>query len=243
MDFGCKSRILNAKSDRVKAEYLSGIILTLIIFQLFSDATAQSANPVVFPIDSKPYGSSYDQWAIKWWKWFVSFPASVSPASDPTGTKCAQSQNDPNVWYLAATFGGKAERTCTIPAGKALFFTVIGTECNTKQDKVTTQAQFQACVRGVMDGLKSATAQLDGADIPNVELYRITSSVFPVTFPNGAVWGAPPGPTNLSSDAVYLMLHPLSKGTHILHFTGQVFNPTNPAYNQATDVTYHLIVK
>jgi hypothetical protein len=42
MDFGCKSRILNAKSDRVKAEYLSGIILTLIIFQLFSDATAQA---------------------------------------------------------------------------------------------------------------------------------------------------------------------------------------------------------
>jgi hypothetical protein len=94
-----------------------------------------------------------------------------------------------------------------------------------------------------VDGLKSATAQLDGADIPNVEQYRITSSVFPVTFPNGAVRGEPLGPTNLSSDAVCLMLHPLTKGTRTLHFTGQVFNPTNPAYNQATDVTYHLIVR
>jgi hypothetical protein len=203
---------INVKSNCTKVP-LGGIILTLIISWLSSEATAQSANPIVFPIDSKPYDLSYDQWGVKWWKWFVSIPASVSPASDPTGANCAQNQNDPNVWYLAATFGGKAERTCTVGPEKALFFTVIGTECNTKQDKVTTQAQFQACVHGVMDGLKLATAQLDGVNIPNVERYRVTSSVFPVTFPNGAIYGAPPGPTNMSSDAVYLMLHPYQRET------------------------------
>jgi hypothetical protein len=240
--FDCTPIKLTVKSIRTKLS-LGGIILTLIISWLFLDATAQSTNPIVFPIDSKPYGLAYDQWAVKWWKWFVSIPASVSPASDPSGANCAQNQNDANVWYLAGTFGGKAERTCTIDSEKAVFFTVIGTECNAKQDKVTTEAQFQACVHGVMDGLKLATAQLDGVNIPNVERYRLTSSVFPVIFPNGAAWGAPPGPTNMSTDAVYLMLHPLSKGNHTLHFVGQVFNPTNPAYNLATDVTYHLVVK
>lgn len=221
----------------------SSILLTVVIFSLFSETAAQSARPIIYPIDSKPYDLSYDQWGVKWWKWFVSIPASTSPAGDTTGANCALNQNDPNVWYLASTFGGKAERTCTVPSDRALLVTIIGTECNAKQDKVTTKVQFQACVRGVMDGLKLATAELDGINIPNVERYRITSSVFPVTFPDGANWGAPPGPTNLASDAVYLMLYPLSKGTHTLHFAGQVFNPTNPAYNQATDVTYHLIVK
>ena len=70
-----------------------------------------------------------------------------------------------------------------------------------------------------------------------------SSSIFPVDLPKGAVWGAPPGPTNMSTDAVYLMIPPLSKGEHTLHFSGQVFNPTDPTYNQATDLTYHLIVK
>jgi hypothetical protein len=242
MDSKIRSKLRTIELDR-KFEYLCSIILTIIFLLLFSEATAQSSNPIIFAVDSKPFGLSYEQWAVKWWKWFVSIPESESPAGDATGARCAQDQNDPTVWYLAATFGGKAERTCTVPSGKALFFTVIGTACNTKQDKVTTEAEFQACVRGVMDGLKLATAEIDGVQIPNVERYRLTSSVFPVTFPNGAIWGAPPGPTNLSSDAVYLMLHPLSNGTHTLHFTGQVFNPTNPAYNQATDVTYHLIVK
>jgi hypothetical protein len=204
---------------------------------------AQSNNNTIFSIDSKPYGLSYDQWAVKWWQWFVSIPASTSPASDTTGVNCAQNQNDANVWYLAATFGGKAERTCNIGSEKALFFTVIGTECNAKQDKVKTLPQFQACVHGVMDGLKLATAQFDGINIPNVQRYRLTSSVFPVVFPKGAVWEAPAGPTDMASDAVYLMLKPLSKGNHTLHFAGQVFNPTNPAYNQATDVTYHLVAK
>ena len=222
---------------------LGAIAATLIISFLFLEATAQSGNSMVFPIESKPYSLSYEQWAIKWWQWFVSIPASMSPASDTTGANCAQNQNDANVQYLAATFGGKAERTCVVGSEKALFFTVIGTECNAKQDKVTATAQFQACVHGVMDSLKLATAQLDRVNIPNVERYRLTSSVFPVTFPNGAIWGAPPGPTDMASDAVYLMLKPLSKGNHTLHFAGQVFNPTNPTYNQATDVTYHLVVK
>jgi hypothetical protein len=81
---------------------------------------------------------------------------------------------------------------------------VIGTECNAKQDKVTTQAEFQACVHGVMDGLKLATAQLDGVNIPSVERYRLTSSVFQVIFPNGAAWRAPPGPTDMSNIQSYM---------------------------------------
>jgi hypothetical protein len=214
----CTQRGMNIKSS----PYNVGVILTLVISSLFPTVYAQNASSLVYPIDSKPYGLNYDQWAENWWKWFVSIPASISPADDPTGARCAQNQNDSNVWYLPATFGGKAERTCTIPSGKAILVTIIGIACNTKQDMVKTEAEFRDCVRAIMDNLRLATAQLDGVNIPNVEQYRITSSIFPVDLPKGAVWGAPPGPTNMSADAVYLMIPPLSKGEHTLHFSGQV---------------------
>jgi hypothetical protein len=102
--------------------------------------------------------------------------ATTSTPTRGQGARCAQSQNDSNVWYLAATFGGKAERTCTIPSGKALFFTVIGIACNAKQDMVKTEAEFRECVREVMDYLRLATAQLDGVNIP--ECRTISSNLF-----------------------------------------------------------------
>lgn len=44
----------------------------------------------------------------------------IWPLIPTTGQKCAISQND-KVWYLTPTFGGAAERICTISAGKVLF--------------------------------------------------------------------------------------------------------------------------
>ena len=34
---------------------------------------------------------------------------SPTQSHDPTGAKCAINQNDPNVWYLARTFGLKLQ--------------------------------------------------------------------------------------------------------------------------------------
>ncbi|MFI6323767.1 hypothetical protein ACIBG8_40000 [Nonomuraea sp. NPDC050556] len=44
--------------------------------------------------------------------------------ADPTGAFAAEGQPD-DVWFLAGTFGGKAKRSCHVPAGRPLFFPLV----------------------------------------------------------------------------------------------------------------------
>lgn len=79
-------------------------------------------NSGVVPRNKKTAGKSYTQWSNSWWQWVDSIPASVSPLPDGTGANCAQNQSGP-VWYLAGSSDGVSHvRTCTVPAGKSIFF-------------------------------------------------------------------------------------------------------------------------
>ncbi|WP_051814459.1 hypothetical protein [Kitasatospora sp. MBT63] len=62
--------------------------------------------------------------AARWWKWAFSAPAGHSPVRDRTGEHAAWGQAA-DVWFLAGTFGGRAERRCRVPAGTPLFFPVF----------------------------------------------------------------------------------------------------------------------
>ena len=53
-----------------------------------------------------------------------------NPAADNTGKNCGQKQSGP-VWFLASTTGGSAATFMyLLPAGKALLFPIINSECN-----------------------------------------------------------------------------------------------------------------
>jgi len=99
-------------------------ILALLTVAAAALAT-HNPNPRVLPRDSTPYGKSYAEWHAAWWKWAFETPADERPVLDETGEFCHVGQSGP-VWFLAGTasFGGSGsvERTCTVPAGKALFF-------------------------------------------------------------------------------------------------------------------------
>ena len=49
---------------------------------------------------------------------------SINPLLDQTGQNAALGQSG-EVWFLAGTTGGSAERTVTVPPGKALFFPIV----------------------------------------------------------------------------------------------------------------------
>jgi hypothetical protein len=56
--------------------------------------------------------------------WGLKEPADTNPILDDTGADCRRNQHG-NIWFLAGTFyGPPVERTCKIPAGKALFFPI-----------------------------------------------------------------------------------------------------------------------
>jgi hypothetical protein len=217
--------------------------VTLMVPSTLFHAQADSINPGVFAIDSKPYGTPYAVWAGKWQQWLISVPQPLNPATDPTGKNCAQNQSGP-VWFLAGTTGGSAERTCTIPAGKAIFFPVIGSECDyASYPNVKSEPALVLCAQADVNRAINLQATLDGVNLQQLNKYRATSPLFSVTYPPHNLFGSPAGQTQGIFDGYSVFLQPLPPGKHELHFSGLTpGNPTTGTANFVVDVTYHLTV-
>jgi len=109
-----------------KALGMGTLVLAGVAMLVISSApvgAAPNPNPGVFPPTVNPYGTSYDEWADRWWQWVDAIPMSSNPMIDPTGANCAVGQSGP-VWFIAGSPGGSYERSCTVPAGKGVFFPV-----------------------------------------------------------------------------------------------------------------------
>jgi len=205
---------------------------------------AESVNAIVYSIDDKPFGSPYGMWAAKWQKWMAEIPTPVNPTIDTTGKNCGEGQTGP-VWFLTGTTGGSAERSCTIPAGKAIIFPVMGSECSyADTPSVKSERDLAICAQADDNIATNLQATIDGHSIEQLDKYRVTSPLFNLTFPTTNIFSAPPGPTQGIVDGFWVFLHPLTLGKHELHFSGLTpGNPTTGTANFAVDVTYHLLVK
>jgi hypothetical protein len=112
--------------------------------------SANDSLPIaVFQANSKPYGLAYVEWTAKWWQWGYSIPKDINPAYDDTGKNCAQKQNGP-VWFLAGTYGHPANRKCDIPAGKAILFPILNSECSFAEfPKLKTLSELRVCAKTI----------------------------------------------------------------------------------------------
>jgi hypothetical protein len=133
------------------------ILLSLVISSLFTGCggglkagvVASKSNAVsagVFLPSSKPFGKSYPEWAAAWVQWFYSIPASIHPGINANKDSCGVGQSGP-VWFLTFVFGitHADDRTCTIPADKAIlisgsFFVDVIPEDATTEDGLPAAA-------------------------------------------------------------------------------------------------------
>src|SRR5919108_3069686 len=56
---------------------------------------------------------------VQWWQWVLSIPSEDNPLLDTTGEKC-QAGDMGDIFFLVGTFGGSAERECTISEGQEI---------------------------------------------------------------------------------------------------------------------------
>jgi hypothetical protein len=69
--------------------------------------------------------------------------------------------------------------------------------------------------------------RVDHVAVKNLDQYRVTSPVFTVFFPQGAVFGLEPGTHGpVVSDGFWLLLKPLSQGAHTIQVPGITYNLT-----------------
>src|ERR1043166_2405529 len=190
-------------------------------------------NPRIFPLGSSPYGKTYGEWSAEHWKWTFSLPVDHHPLTDTAD--CSAGQSGP-VWFLGGTFTTTTEgnvtiatatRDCSVPPGKALFFPIINNECSTLEGNGTTDAELRSCAKFFQDHAHDLTCTIDGVAVQNLDSYRAQSPLFTYgPLPDNNILesfgvNAPAGSTSASvADGVYVMLAPLSAGSHTIHFTG-----------------------
>jgi hypothetical protein len=189
-----------------------------------NDKNTNNSQPIaVFPANSKPHGLTYGEWTAKWWQWGYSIPKDINPAYDDTGKNCAQKQNGP-VWFLAGTYGHPVNRKCDIPAGKAILFPILNSECSFAEfPKLETLSELRTCAKTIQDQVTTLNATVDGVPISDLQKYRIQSPPFNFTLPLNNILGLPSNITTQAiADGNWVFLKPLSPGSHKITFRGGI---------------------
>jgi hypothetical protein len=222
------------------------------------------SKPRIAPINTLPEGQSYGRWAVEWQQWSNGTPSPVNPLTDATGEHCAQRQVG-NVWFLAGTYQPLSDTVirneCKIPAGKSLFFALIGTGYGAflNDPPVTRTEEFVRSpdVQGSCTEPAHITVQIDGFNVPNPTQYFTGASgslspIFNVQLPVNNILGLHDNTPNVVGDGLeadelvlspsaeqgyYLFVRPLSPGAHTIHWTA-----TGCVPNKKQDITYNLTV-
>jgi hypothetical protein len=204
-----------------------------------------STIPTAFPPETNQYGLTYGEWTAKWWQWALSIPEDKNPVTDETGAHCMEGQSG-DVWFLAGSFGGMVERVCEIPAGKAILFPLMNSECSfAESPDLTTESELRSCAISSNDGVTELMTTIDGVVMKESDLRnsRVQSPLFDVNFPEGNIFGVTAGPTQAVSDGYWVFLSPLSPGNHEIHFRGATVDFTIESTNNfVTESKYHVAV-
>src|ERR1043166_7619997 len=149
----------------------------LLAYKVGAGGPAENANPGLIPINANPYGHSYVEWSERFWQHAVSIPADRNPGLG--NGSCAERQSGP-VWFLVNPLSGQS--SCTMPAGKALFFPAIGVE----NDYPCPDPNFHPApgqsledfltqgARAVIDQVTSLDVEVDGVGFHNTLNQRVT---------------------------------------------------------------------
>jgi hypothetical protein len=224
------------------------VAVVMALAVLSGNAVADSAERLVVEPDEVEAGRTYAEWSAAWEQWADSLPSTASPLFDTAD--CSAGQSGP-VFFLAAKVCAfstpcsfTVTRNCSVPAGKALYFPIIGANDSVAEEGVAPSfgpiiANIRAGLAGVVDTATGVEVDLDSGHLP---AFRIQSVVYDFTLPQNNLYQAigeniPAGTYSVAmDDGYYLMLKPPAKGNHKLHFTGTVGSFT-------LDITYHLKVE
>ena len=181
--------------------------------------------------------------SAQWWQWVLPIPPANNPLVDDDAP-CGVAQSGP-FFFLVGTQGGSADRTCTIPEGKSIFFPVINffqtidkvvPAKGTANSPTNTPGEVRKLAIGNIDQAHNLQASVDGVSI-NLDKARAKSPPFLFTLGEDNIFGAPAGTYRALSDGYWVALKPLSVGEHTIEFSGE------GAGGFSLHVVYHITVK
>jgi hypothetical protein len=241
-------------------ELKAALATAAVVLSVSAQAQYQSSHQpgVVVPPHAVVDGKTLGEWSARWWQWAYSIPATDNPLLDLTGEKAKFGDVGP-VFFLAGVFGtgisSPVTRSVSIPANKYIFFPLenavddnVGNGCTTPSATPCAGRLTIDQLWNQLEGFFSVTAlhaRLDGKPIDDLFEHRETAPAFGYTYPVTdnlvqATFGYA-GPDAAGSifpavaDGYYLMLRPLTVGSHTLNFGG-----TFSGFS--LDITYQITV-
>ncbi len=238
-------------NSKLVSRYLQIAFLVGIVSLSTPALFAQQADDgsLYYPADSQPFGMTYGDWVVAYWQYIFSIPLSSNPAfGDMTGIQCNLDQGSGPVYFLNASGfpNTPITHTCTVPAGKALWVANLFNECSTVEPAPyhgDNPQQLRQCALAGTDAIILNTVKftVDGHSILEVARFRVQGPYYDFVMPaHDNILGLE-GVTAGSSvaDGYAIMLKPMSRGHHVIHFEGAFGPPFGDRYS----VTYNLTVQ
>ena len=185
-----------------------------ILCVIYIDNHLSYEDVYIYPSDSTPYGQSYSEWSIRWWKWALSIPKKTNPTFDLTGAYAHIDQNEKDVFYLCQTFERLPIvpiRKITIPFGKAVFMPIINWISVIPQDGIN-ENQLVATAKRKIDAVENLKVLLNYKEL-NIDysIYRIRSATFKAYLPNDNILNVNDGYCICLSDGYWLLFKSLKR--------------------------------
>ncbi|MFE2529608.1 signal protein [Streptomyces sp. NPDC059382] len=139
----------------------------------------------------------------RWWTWAASSVSDSNPVSDQDGHLCAKGQSG-GIWFLAGSFGGAVNRTCTVPAGVPVAFPLVNQFGEAGDCK-----EFMASARG--------SAVLDGRAL---ESQRYDATAVQISAVDGNPLTEGGGRLRTQACGLWVQLDPPAPGSHTLSIRG-----------------------
>lgn len=196
---------------------LSVILALVVALPMASGKPALTAKP----------SQTLGELGADWWKWALQKPEHINPlvGSYSGGPQC-QGQRG-GVFFLGGTTTGESvTRECTVSSNTWIFFPIVNI-FQGEPKGIGSEEEFRQIVNNCIDqALVGSTtfATLDGEPLSIQE--RADSPLFNLTLPGNNILGAPPGRYQAVADGVWVLLPPLTDGTHTITFGGTF--PNNP---------------
>lgn len=211
--------------------FLAGSAALLI---LISSGLAAAAGFVV-PPQGALLERIYSQLSALWWKRFIELPFvdDTHPFYDPTGDLVGVGQSGP-VWFVAAPITGfltppdPIVRRYTVPRRTSLFIALLNSECSNLEPAPFyggNEAEQRACANAFSEYFHDVFFEIDGVPINNIEAHRVESPQFTFTAPYPNILAVPGGEGTAVADGYFVLLAPLSRGNHTLHYGGKLVFP------------------
>ena len=219
--------------------------------QIATDRTPGDSK--VYPPGAHPFGKSITEWTVGWMQEFMTDDCAHNGWLNPDNVLFHQSGP---VYFMAGISSYGATANITVPHGKAILFPLVNflndhpcPDQNFQPDPGQSMEDFlrdgSESFWGITDYMaliENLSVSVDGSPVSNMPDYLFITDLFYFTGNPDLATCFDGCITGESQPAVaggyYIMLKPLSKGTHTVHYHSEI-----PIWGAQQDATYNITVE